>query len=59
MQLIQHSLFSKYEYTKPFHNLNESRSDGFLEVPLEEAVYSEILQELPLKVLEMEHLIKI
>ena len=26
------SLFSKYEYTKPLHNLNESRSDGFLEV---------------------------
>ena len=24
------SLFSKYEYTKPLHNLNESRSDGFL-----------------------------
>ena len=26
------SLFSKYEYTKPVHNLNESRPDGFLEV---------------------------
>ena len=26
------SLFSKYEYTKPVHNLNKSRSDGFLEV---------------------------
>ncbi|MDC0466918.1 DUF3604 domain-containing protein, partial [Gammaproteobacteria bacterium] len=26
------SLFSEYEYTKPVHNLNESRSDGFLEV---------------------------
>ena len=24
------SLFSKYEYTKPLHNLNESISDGFL-----------------------------
>ena len=26
------SLFSKYEYTKPVHNLNKSRPDGFLEV---------------------------
>ena len=25
------SLFSKYEYTKPIHNLNKSISDGFLE----------------------------
>ena len=26
------SMFSKYDYTKPLHNLNESRSDGFFEV---------------------------